>query len=149
MSSALLTIHIVCVAAWLGGNLTLAFAGSMVRTADVGARRWWAATQTSMARTYYNIAGILVLVTGLGLVFDGPYEFSNAFVSIGFLAVIIGALLGIFVFGPSGRELVAAIDSGDTAAESALNSRLAFAGVIDTLVLVVTIVAMVGHWGFP
>ena len=47
-------------AAWLGANLTLAFAGSMIRAADPVARRWWAETQGQMARVYYNIAGVVV-----------------------------------------------------------------------------------------
>lgn len=148
MSDTLLVIHIIAVAAWLGGNLTLAFAGSMTRDADAGTRRWWAATQGNMARIYFNVAGILVLLTGIGLVVDADrYSFSDPFVSIGFLAVVIGALLGIFVFGPGCRELVAAIDEGDEAGERSTTSRLTAVGMVDTLVLIVTIVAMVAKWG--
>lgn len=149
MRNALLVIHIISVAAWLGGNLTLAFAGSMTRNADVAARRWWAVTQGAMARTYFNVAGILVVLTGVGLVLDGPFEFSNLFVTIGFIAVIIGALLGIIVFGPGCRQLVEAIDSGDAALETSLMNRMATAGAIDSAVIVIALVGMVARWGFP
>lgn len=147
MHTTMLVLHIIGVAAWLGGNLTLAFAGSMTSGADPAARRWWAAAQGSMARIYYSLAAVLVLVTGVVLVVDSENtEFSDAFVSIGFLAVILGLVLGIFVFGPGTRQIVAAIDDGDEAAEHAGNSRLAVNGIVSSLVLVVTIVAMVAAW---
>jgi len=60
---------------------------------------------------------------------------------------VLGALLGITVFGPGIRRLVAAIDAGDSAAEHAANNRLAAFGMLDSLVLVVAIVAMVAKWG--
>jgi uncharacterized membrane protein len=149
MKNALLVLHIMAVAAWLGGNLVLGFAGSYTKGADVAARRWWADTQGRMAKTYYNAAGVIVLLTGVGLVLtsDSLYKFSNAFVSIGFLVVIVGAALGILVFGPRSRDLVAAIDAGDEHKEQALNNRLAMFGMVDSLLLVVAIVAMVAKWG--
>ena len=135
-------------AVWLGGNVVLAFAGPRNAAAPTEARLWWAQTQGAMARVLYNVAGILVLVTGVGLVLDNEViEFSDTFVSIGFLAVIIGAVLGMAVFGPGSRKLTAAIESGDEATEKSLNSRLAVFGLLDTLVVVFTIAAMVGAWG--
>jgi uncharacterized membrane protein len=149
MRNALLVLHIIAVAAWLGANLTLGFAGSTTRDADRAARRWWAVTQGQMSRVYYNLAGVVVLLSGVGLVLvDSPYEFSDVFVSVGFLAVIVGLVLGVFQFGPGTRALVEAIDAGDEAAEHRLNSRLALVGMVDSLVLVVAIVAMVARWGF-
>lgn len=147
MHTTMLVLHLIGVAAWLGGNLTLAFAGSMSGGADPVARRWWAVAQGSMARIYFSLAATLVLVTGVVLVLDEDgVEFSDTFVSIGFLAVIVGLVLGIFVFGPGTRQIVGAIDDGDAAAERAGNSRLAINGVVSSLVLVVTIVAMVAGW---
>jgi putative copper export protein len=148
MRNALLVLHIIAVAAWLGANLTLGFAGSTARGADRAARRWWAATRGQMARVYYNAAGVIVLVSGVGLVLiDGPYEFSDLFVSIGFLAVVVGAVIGVFQLGPNTRALVEAIDEGDEAVEQRLDNRLATVALVDSLVLVVAIVAMVARWG--
>ncbi len=148
MRQTLLVLHIIGVATWLGGNLVLAFAGPRIGAAEATTRIWWAETQGAMARVLYNIAGILVLVTGVGLVLESDFfEFSNMFVSIGFLAVIIGAVLGMAVFGPGSRALAAAIRDGDAAAERSVSARLTAFGVLDTIVVVVTIVAMVGKWG--
>ena len=147
MHETLLVLHLIGVAAWLGANLTMAFAGSMTGGADASARRWWALAEGNLARVYKSIAATLVLLTGVFLVLDeSGVEFSDTFVSIGFLVVIVGALLGIFVFGPGCRQIVAAIDGGDTAAEKKVGNRLATVGAIDTLLVILAIVAMVGGW---
>lgn len=143
----MLVIHIIAVAAWLGANLLQAFASPLAAGADPVARRWWADAQGRLSKVYYSAAGVVILLTGVFLVIDGDFKFSTAFVSIGFLAIIVGILLGIFGFGPGTREIVAAIDSGDEATEKSVTNRLAALGIIDTLVVVLAIVAMVGHWG--
>ena len=101
MRQTLLVLHIIGVATWFGANMVQAFAGARVGSAEASTRLWWAETQGAMARVLYNVAGILVLLTGVGLVLDSDFiTFSDMFVSIGFLAVIIGAVLGMAVFGP-------------------------------------------------
>jgi uncharacterized membrane protein len=147
MRNTLLVLHILGVATWFGANMVLAFAGPRAAHASAETRRWWAETQGSMARVLYNVAGILVLVTGVGLVLDSGVSFGSTFVTVGFLAVIIGAVLGMAVFGPGTRRLAAAIDSGDEATEKSLNGRLAVFGAIDSLVIVFAVAAMVGKWG--
>lgn len=147
MFNALLVLHIIGVAAWLGGNLVLAFVGPRIVDASPGTRIWWAQAQGAMARVLYNVAGILVLVTGIAMVLTREaFEFSDLFVSIGFLAVILGAVFGMAVFGPGTRALAAAIESNDTEAEASITSKLTLFGIIDTLVVVVAIVAMVARW---
>lgn len=147
MRNTLLVLHILGVATWFGANMVLAFAGPRVAHASAETRRWWAETQGSMARVLYNVAGILVLITGVGLVLDSGVSFGSTFVTVGFLAVIIGAVLGMAVFGPGTRRLAAAIEAGDEATEKSLNGRLAVFGAIDSLVLVFAVAAMVGKWG--
>ena len=147
MRNTLLVLHILGVATWFGANMVLAVAGPRAAHATADTRRWWAETQGSMARVLYNVAGILVLITGVGLVLDGDISFGSTFVTVGFLAVIIGAVLGMAVFGPGTRKLAEAIEAGDEAAEKSLNGRLAVFGAIDSLVLVFAIAAMVGKWG--
>lgn len=148
MRNTLLVLHILGVATWFGANMVLAFTGPRASQAGAETRRWWAQTQGAMARVLYNVAGVLVLLTGIGLVLDSDFiEFSDTFVTIGFLAVIIGAVLGMAVFGPGSRRLVAAIDASDQATEKSLNGRLAVFGAIDSVILVLAVAAMVGKWG--
>ncbi len=103
-----------------------------------------------MVLVLYNVSGVGILVTGLLLLLavDSPYSFSDAFISIGFLAIIVGAVLGMVVFGPGYRSLAAAIRSGDDSREGSLLQKLTMFGVIDTLVVVLTIVVMVSKLGY-
>ena len=61
----------------------------------------------------------------------------------------VADVLGVTVFGPGSRKIAAAIDSGDEATERALDARLGIFGVIDSLVVLLTIAAMVSKAGGP
>lgn len=148
MRTTLLALHIIGAGTWLGANLVQAFMSSRIPNASAEVRRWWAESVGAMTRLLYNVAAIVILVTGVWMVLRTDYfSFSDTFISIGFLAILIGAVLGMAVFGPGMRQLVAAISSGDADAEASITRRLATFGIIDTLVVVVTIVAMVAKWG--
>jgi hypothetical protein len=92
--------------------------------------------------------GIVVLITGVGMVLIGDdFSFADAFVGIGFTMVVIGALLGKFVFEPGSNRAAEAIESGDKGAIRAAAGRLAAFGTVDTLLLVFAITAMVLRLG--
>jgi len=148
MRTTLLTLHIIGAGTWLGANLVQAFMSSRIPNASAEIRRWWADSVGAMTRLLYNLAAAVILITGVWMVLRSDYfSFSDAFISIGFLAIIVGAVLGMAVFGPGMRQLSAAITSGDATAEASITRRLTTFGIIDSLVLVVTIVAMVAKWG--
>jgi uncharacterized membrane protein len=148
MRDGLLILHIIGVAVWLGGNAVMAFVSPRTASAPADVRLWWAESQGAIARVLSNIAGVPVLLTGIGLVLESDFiDFSEPFIGIGFLAIIVGAVLGMAVFGPGTRALAQAIRDGDAQAEAAETRKLTTFGIVDTLVVVVTIGAMVGHWG--
>ncbi len=149
MRNFLLVLHIIGVCIWLGANVVQAFLARSVAEADRDTRAWWAAAQGSMARVLYNVAGITILITGILMLVatDSPYSFSSTFVSIGFVAILVGAGLGMGVFGPGSRNLESAIKAGDRPVEASLGQRLLAFGALDTLVIIVTIWAMVAKLG--
>ncbi|HKY13508.1 MAG TPA: DUF2269 family protein [Microthrixaceae bacterium] len=149
MRTTLLVIHLVGVALWLGANGVQAFVSPRVAKAPADARLWWAHSQEHMAKVLYSVAGVAILVTGVWMVLleSTPWEFSDAFVSVGLAAIVIGIVLGVVVFSPGSRHVAAAIESGDEAEEKTLSNRMAAFGILDSLIVVVTIVAMVGKWG--
>ncbi len=148
MQETLLVIHIAAVALWFGGVLALSYGASMLGSAEPAGRKWYAAVQGNAGRVLFSVAGILILITGVWMVLrDDGFEFSQAFVSVGFLVVVVGTLLGIFVYAPACRAAAAAIDAGDAAAEAAANSRLMLTNSINAVLLLVAIVAMVAQWG--
>jgi hypothetical protein len=75
------------------------------------------------------------------------YGFGTLFVTIGFGMIVIGALLGIFVFDRGSERAASAIDAGDQVASRSAIGRLAAFGVLDTVLLLFTITAMVLRLG--
>jgi len=71
------------------------------------------------------------------------YGFGSVFVTIGFGMIVVGALLGIVIFGPGGEAAAEAIESGDQSVIRAAVARITRWGLVDTLLLLFTITAMV------
>jgi hypothetical protein len=150
LRDTLLTIHILAAGTWIGAN-----AVQFVMTPRVGDRgaaiaAAWHRAVVGLMRVLYMPAALILLVTGVLLVTaidETSYEMSDAFVSIGFLAVIIGAGLGMRFFAPQSRLAAEAYDGGDTGAAAAIERKITIGGLVDTAVLVVTVVAMVAKWG--
>jgi hypothetical protein len=152
MMRFVLVLHILGAATWLGANVAQAFMGARVGKASADVRLWWSESGEKMAKVVYNAAGILLLATGLGMVIgtapSGDYSFKSTFVSIGLAAIVVGAVLGMTVFAPKNRALAAAVRAGDEAQETKLRSTIMWFGMLDTVIVVVTIGVMVYKTGF-
>ncbi len=151
MTRLVLVVHILAVATWLGCNVAQAFMGGLIGNASPETRIWYSEAGEKMAKIVYNVAGILVLATGLEMVIrsapDGKYSFQSTFVSIGLAAVIIGAALGITVFAPKNRALAQAVRDGDEEQEKRLRKTIMGFGLLDTLIVVATVGFMVFRTG--
>lgn len=150
MRDTLLIIHILAVGAWFGTNVVQFFV--LPRVADKGAvvAAAWHRTVVGFMRYLYMPASIVILVSGLLLVTavdDSPFEMSDTFVSFGFLAIIIGSGLGMGFFAPQGRKAADAYDAGDAATAAAVEKNISLAGLLDTVVIIVAVIAMVDKWG--
>jgi uncharacterized membrane-anchored protein len=144
----LLFIHILAAASWLGANVTQIVVNPvMAKTGGAAAAAWMRQT-LRMGNFVYAPAAVVALITGIFLVIDGAqWEFEQFFVALGFITVIVGAVLGTRVFGPLGRKAAELYDSGDAAAAAAVQSKLGMWGYVDTALIVLTIYAMVSKLG--
>jgi hypothetical protein len=143
----LLVIHIAAVGAWLGANVIQALVPGLIGPESAAASAWFRATEKLSGRFYIPV-GVTVLLSGILLVLNSEiYSFGSAFVAIGFLAIIVGAVLGSVVFGPKSRAIADAIDSGDTTLARTTRESTGRFGILDTLVLLFTIYAMVAKLG--
>jgi uncharacterized membrane protein SirB2 len=144
----LLVLHIAGAGTWLGANIVQAVAPGMAAKQGPAAAAGWWRIAAGLSTRLYMPAAIVLLATGIWLVsIDEAYGFGATFVTIGFAMIIIGTLLGIFVFERSSVRAADAIDSGDQAGAKALRGRLAGFGILDTLLLLFTITAMVLRLG--
>ncbi len=145
----LLVLHIIAVALWLGSNLSMGLGSGRAVTASAEVNAWWASVQGYLGRTLKNLAFVVLLLSGIGMVVmsDDVIKFSAPFVSIGFLVVIIGGALGGMVFAPGTRNIAESSSNGDTAGAKATIDKLGMFGAVESLLVVVTILFMVFQWG--
>lgn len=144
----LLTLHIAGAATWFGANVVQAVAPAMAaRQGPETAAGWYRVAGGLLIRLYMP-ASIVILATGIWMVLiSDAYSFASVFVTIGFGMIVVGALLGIFVFGPGSERAAAAIESGDQGRIRAAVGRVAAFGTVDTLLMLFTIAAMVLRLG--
>lgn len=140
----LLVLHIAGAGTWLGANVVQAVIPPAAAKAGAATLAGWYRLTSVMARRLYIPAAVLILVTGVLLVLqDGRYGFGSTFVTIGFGMIVVGALLGSLIFGPGGEAAADAVESGDGSAIRKAVARITRWGLIDTLLLLVTITVMV------
>lgn len=145
----LLALHIVAVAIWLGCNFAMGLGSGRAVEASAEVNSWWAEVQGFMGKTLKNVAFLLLLLTGVGMVIasDEVIKFSAPFVSIGFLVVIVGGALGGMIFAPGCRDIAESYRNGDAASGKKTIDKLGIVGAAESLVVVVTIFFMVFKWG--
>lgn len=140
----LLILHIAGAGTWLGTNVVQAIVPPIAARQSTELLAGWYRITSVMASRLYVPAAILILLTGVLMVLDSDaYGFGTLFVTIGFGMIVVGALLGQFVFGPGGDAAAEAAENGDAGAMRAAVARLTRFGVLDTILLLFTITAMV------
>ena len=151
MRDTLLTIHILASGVWIGTNVMGFVVNPQINPkASAIASDHWHRTVVGFKNYLYIPAYLIVLITGVLLVTavdDSPYELSDTFVLIGFLAVLVGAVLGMIYFPRQGRKAGAAYDAGDMPAAASVEQKIAIFSLVDMVVIVVAVVAMVSTWG--
>lgn len=143
----LLVLHIAGAGTWLGANVVQAVVPPAMARTGTGALAGWYRTTKQLSTRLYIPASLLILVTGVLLVLQSDaYGFGSTFVTVGFGMIILGGILGRFVFEPGGETAAAAAESADAGAIRAAAGRLATFGAIDTLLLLFTMTVMVLRW---
>ena len=135
-------IHVLAAVAWVGGSILIQiYAARQMRAGTEDRLRF--AQDTLVAGTAFAVAGIVTLAAGVWLVLRvDAWGFDQAWISIGFLGVLVGAVLGPAFYGPQTRTLIAELGSDPAAAEPR-RRRIAMVSGIETIILVVVVWAMV------
>ena len=142
-----LTLHIVGVAGWLGANFVqMVLSPRFAKGPDAVAAAWTRQT-IWLGERYYGVVGGLIGVTGVILVLDGDWDWSSKFIWLGIATLIVGIVLGVAAFGPLAKRRADALESGDQATAGAAMQRIIPFAVVDTLLVLLTVLAMVHKWG--
>jgi hypothetical protein len=141
----MLLAHITSVAAWLGANILQLVIGPRLRARGGDVARQWAETGEFLGKRYYSVVGGLVLITGIGLVFHGHWEW-RGFVLVGIGMVVVGAVTGIVGFDRLFKREVAARTSGDETAARRAAHNITSLAFMDTFLVLLTMLTMIDRW---
>lgn len=142
----LVFFHILTAAVWLGGGVYAAVLTARVqRSDDPGAVTRMAADAEWVGMRVFMPATLILLLTGIYAVVEGPWEFSQAWISIGFAVWIISFALGAGYFGPEGKRIAAlAAERGPADPDvRARIRRVTALSHVELLLLVVVVFVMV------
>ena len=147
MYKLLLTLHILAAGTWIGANVVQLVTNNRMTAKGGSDAASWHQTVAWWGRVIYSPAAVVLLATGIGLVIDVGYDWGSTFISIGFVAIIGGAAIGITKLAKGSERAAAAFSAGDDAAGQAEIHKNRPWQAIDMALLLLAVVAMVYAWG--
>ena len=147
--NVLLVLHLLAMAVWFGANVAIGVTHGRAVGASNEIIGWLAGVQRMVSMRIKSAAFLVLFVTGMGLVGMSKeiFKMSDPFVSVGFFAIILGGALGGMVYAPRSRAVEAAAKDGDAAAIKRHNDKMGLIGMVESLVVVITVLFMVFKWG--
>jgi uncharacterized membrane protein len=142
----LLALHIASVAGWLGANYVQLVLVTRFERDGRDAALAWTRQSNWLGERYYNVVGALIAITGVLLVLTTPWSWGDPFVWVGLTVIVVGAVIGLSVFGPVGKRRQKALEDGDNAAAAATLRTIVGFSVFDTGLVLLAVVAMVSKW---
>ncbi len=149
MRDTLLVIHVLAASTWFGTNMVqMAVSPGIARKGAVIAASWHR-TLISLGRVVYMPAAVVSLGTGILLltaIDNTAYEFADKFVSIGFLMIVFGSVMGVAFFAKRSATAADAYDAGDLEAAATAEKQIMMGGLLDTVLMILTVAVMVSRW---
>lgn len=145
--NVVLAVHILSVACWFGANAVQLLLSPRYARGSVAEAAGWTRQTIWLGERYYPAMGAILALSGITLVIDGPWEWSDRFVWVGITVVVIGAVMGGAFFGPLAKRRLAGLEAGDRAAADAAQARIIPLAYVDSALIVLAILAMIDKWG--
>lgn len=140
------TIHVLAAVAWVGATIV-----SQVHSAWVARRKrqddfaHFIEFQAFLGNRYYAPLTLVVIVSGIAMVLDGPSNFSDAWIVIGIAIWIVSVAIGAGYLGPQGEKVKEGLAAGgppDTVLQQRIN-RIKFASQAELVILIAVVADMV------
>jgi hypothetical protein len=149
MQTFLLFVHVLGAATWFGSSFAATVMSARYRTVDGPAASTFHRAIADLGMRAQTPAAVVLLITGIFLVLgsNGAYAFESVFVVIGFLTIVVGAVLGSRFFGPLSTRSAELHEAGKAGEAGVLQTRLGKIAMFDLALLAFTIAAMVWRWG--
>jgi uncharacterized membrane protein len=146
MSIALLlkVVHVLAAIVAVGANLTYAFWLRRAGRADRERLVWTIESIRRLDNLIATPAYVVVLLTGLGMVFSGAFSFSTGWIQVAIGLYVLVVIVSIALYVPAlRRQLTAAEADPSSAAYRAAASRSNILGIAVTAIVLVIVVLMV------
>ena len=106
MYDFLLTIHVLAAVIWVGGGTAMHILGRRVlKRGDNQAIYEFSKEINIVGLRLYAPVSLILLVAGIFLVNEAGYDFSDTWITLGFLGWIVSFLVGIGYYGPQDKKL--------------------------------------------
>ena len=145
MYEFLLTIHVLAAVIWVGGGIAMHILGRRVlRRNDPEEIYKFSAEVNLIGMRLYAPTSLILLVAGILLVNEAGYEFSQLWITLGFLGWAFSFLVGVGYYGPQDKKLQALVAAdGPTSPGVAANVRQALmVNSFEILILVLVVIDM-------
>jgi uncharacterized membrane protein len=137
-------VHVLAAIVAVGANLTYAFWLRRAGTADRERLTWTIGSIRRLDNLIATPAYVVVLLTGLGMVFTGAFSFSQGWIQAAIGLYVLVVILSIGLYAPAlRRQLAEAERDPGSAAYGAAASRSNILGIVVTLIVLVIVVLMV------
>jgi Predicted integral membrane protein (DUF2269) len=141
----LLFLHISAAIIWVGSGFLLhVLAFRAERANDPAALLPVLRDMGTLGNTLFVPASLAAFLFGLGMVLEGPWSFSDLWISLGLAGFLATFAIGLFILKPRGEEIGAIItrDGGITSDVMVKARQLAIIGRIDAVVLFLVVAVM-------
>ena len=146
MFDALKTLHILAIATWFGSGLAITVMG--IRALKTGAEPFgtFIVNASSWAGRAHPIAGVILLLTGFGMLADRDISVGEPYIAIAIAGLVIAMGIGGALIGRTAGQIVDGVREGGGVLPEARRSaadRLMLYTRIELTILVIVIADMV------
>lgn len=102
----LLFVHISCAVIWIGGAFLFQIYGMVeLASGDRAAIARFAGNAGNIGQKLFTPISLLVVLAGIGLMFEGDWDWGRLWVLFGIVAFAGSFLLGLLVLGPTAKQI--------------------------------------------
>jgi uncharacterized membrane protein len=140
-----LAAHILCAVLWVGGGVSVHILGRWV-SGEGDPERMVAFNRDAVKLGYvfYAPLALILIVAGVLLVEEVGYEYSDLWISLGFLGWLFSLVVGLGFYPQQSRKIEVAIAAQGATSEVAQAgiSRILMVNSVEVLVLVLVVIDM-------
>ena len=118
--------------------------GLSLRSAELQRRVDFTRMTEKVPSVVFAVASIVLILAGSWLVDEAGYEYSDTWVTLGYVGWFVSFLFGVGFYGPEGKRRERAIESGGIESPAVVKSldRVLTVAAIDSLIITLVVVDM-------